>query len=221
MGRRGLRDDAPAGRRRPKCKLRGVVAQWLDQFQHFVRDAGPIGYVLYIVVYAICCVLFVPASALTLGAGAIFGFVRGALVVLAGATLGASAAFLLGRTAFRKRLEMKIASSPRLAAIDCAVAAEGVKVMLLMRVSGFPPFTWINYALGLTAVSFRSYLWTTVVGMIPGLAVFVWVGSAGAAAITGTGNRVMLIITAAGAVLVSIVVARIAYRAVQRAGISQ
>ena len=198
-----------------------MVAEWLDQFQHFVRDAGPIGYILYIVVYAICCVLLVPASALTLGAGAIFGFVRGALVVLAGATLGASGAFLLARTALRSRVEKKLAGSPRLAAIDRAVGAEGVKVMLLMRLSGFPPFTRVNYALGLTAVSLRSYLWTTVAGMIPGLVLITWAGAAGAAAITGTSNRIALVATIAGAVLVSVVIARIAHRAIRRAGVEQ
>jgi uncharacterized membrane protein YdjX (TVP38/TMEM64 family) len=195
------------------------IGEWLTQFQTFVRGAGALGYVIYAIVYAICCVLLVPASALTLGAGAIFGFAAGALVVLVGATLGATAAFLLGRTVFRRRVVSMTSSSPRLAAIDRAVATEGTKIMLLMRLSGFPPFTWINYALGLTGVSLRSYVLTTVFGMIPGLLAITWAGDAGAAALTGSGNRISLIITAVGAILVSAYIAHIAHRAIRRAGV--
>lgn len=197
------------------------VAAWLASFQTYVRGAGVLGYGIYVVVYAVCCVFLIPASALTIGAGAIFGFAAGAAVVLIGATLGATAAFLLGRTVFRRRVESMMASSPRLAAIDRAVATEGTKIMLLMRLSGFPPFTWINYALGLTGVSLRSYVLTTVFGMIPGLIAFTWTGAAGAAALTGSGHRITLIMTAAGAVLVSAYIARVAHRAIRRAGLTQ
>jgi len=197
------------------------VADWLQSFQTFVREAGPLGYVLYVVVYVICCVLLVPALALTLGAGAIFGFAAGSIVVIIGATIGATAAFLLGRTVFRKRVEAMVASSPRMAAFDKAIAAEGTKIMLLMRLSGFPPFTWINYALGLSGVGLRPYILTTFFGIIPGTLAFTWAGAAGAAALTGSGNRISLIVTGVGAVLVSIYIARIASRAIRRAGVEQ
>ena len=197
------------------------VAQWLESFQTFVREAGPLGYVLYVIVYVVCCVLLIPALALTLGAGAIFGFAAGSAVVIVGATLGATAAFLLGRTVFRKRVEAMVAANPRMAAIDRAIAAEGTKIMLLMRLSGFPPFTWINYALGLTGVRLRPYILTTLFGIIPGTLAFTWAGAAGAAALTGSGNRISLIVTAAGAVLVSVYIARIASRAIRRAGVAR
>lgn len=196
------------------------VAQWLDAFKSYVRGLGVSGYVLYALVYAVCCVFLIPASALTLGAGAIFGFAAGTVVVLFGAVAGATLAFLLARTVLRRRVESYAASNPRFAAIDRALAAEGTKVMLLMRLSGFPPFTWINYALGATAVSLRSYVITTAVGIIPGMLAFTWAGAAGAAALTGTGNRVTLIVTAIGAILVSAYIARIAARAIRRAGVA-
>ena len=59
------------------------VAEWLDAFKTWVRGAGPIGYVLYVLVYAVCCVLIIPALALTLGAGAIFGFAGGVYLLSA------------------------------------------------------------------------------------------------------------------------------------------
>lgn len=193
----------------------------IEQFIHYISGAGAVGYLLYILAYIVCCVLLIPAIALTLGAGAIFGFVKGSIIVLFGATAGASAAFLLARTALRRQVEARVASSVKMAAIDRAIASEGTRIMLLMRLSGFPPFTWINYALGLTGVKFLPYLATTFFGIIPGTLAFTWAGAAGARAITGSGNRISLIVTALGAVIVIVYISRIAANAIRRAGIEQ
>ena len=193
------------------------IGNWIDQFKEYVRSVGPVGYVLYVVAYVVCCVLLVPALALTLGAGAIFGFAKGSIIVLIGATAGATAAFLLGRTVFRRRVEAKIASNPKMAAIDRAIAREGTKIMLLMRLSGFPPFTWINYALGLSGVRLVPYLLTTFFGIIPGTLAFTYAGAAGADALSGRGNRIALVVTAVGGVLVIAYIARIAANAIKAA----
>ena len=185
------------------------VATWLEQFKVWVQGMGFAGYVLYVLVYAACCVLLIPAVALTLGAGAIFGFVTGAIIVLIGATLGASVAFLLARTVLRTRVEKFVARHPKVAAVDRAIGREGVKLMLLCRLSGFPPFTWVNYGFGLTGVRFSQYFLTTLFGIIPGVLAFTYAGVAGAAVATGEGNRIGLILTAAGAVLVSLYIARV------------
>ena len=189
----------------------------IQQFISWVQALGPAGYVAFVLGYAVCCVFLIPASALTLAAGAVFGFWAGSVVVLIGATLGAAAAFLLGRTVLRGRVERFVASRPKLQAVDRAIALEGVRLMLLMRLSGFPPFTWINYALSLSGVRFLPYLLTTFFGIIPGVLAFTWAGAAGAKALSGEGNRMALIVTAVGAVLVSAYIARIAARAVRRA----
>ncbi len=172
---------------------------------------------LYVLAYIVSCVSLVPALTLTLAAGAIYGFVRGSVVVVIGATAGATAAFLLGRTVFRHRIEKRVASNPKMAAIDRAIANDGTKIMLLMRLSGFPPFTWINYVLGLTGVKLVPYVLTTFFGIIPGTLAFTWAGAAGMQALTGRGNRIALIVTAAGAVLVLVYIGRIASNAVKTA----
>ncbi|MFL6246665.1 MAG: TVP38/TMEM64 family protein [Thermoanaerobaculia bacterium] len=195
------------------------VAEWLDDFKTWVRGVGPIGYVLYVLVYAACCVLLVPALALTLGAGAIFGFAGGAIVNVIGATLGATAAFLLARGALRHRVERMTSGSAKFAALDRAITREGTKIMWLVRVSGFPPFTWVNYAFGLTGIHLGPFLMTTFFGIIPGTIAFTYAGAAGAAALSGSGNRVILIVTAVGAVLVSAFIARIATQAIRKAGV--
>jgi uncharacterized membrane protein YdjX (TVP38/TMEM64 family) len=195
------------------------VGEWLESFKSWVQGAGAIGYVLYVLAYVVCCVLVVPALALTLGAGAIFGFVAGSIVVIIGATLGATAAFLLARTVLRHRVERITSNHVKFRALDRAITAEGMKIMWLVRLSGFPPFTWVNYAFGLTGVRLRQYIVTTFFGIIPGTLAFTWAGAAGAAALSGTGNRILLIVTAAGAILVSVFIARIAYQAIRRAGV--
>lgn len=194
------------------------IAGWLGAFQAWVKNAGPIGYVLYVAVYVVCCVLVVPALALTLGAGAIFGFVPGAIVNLIGATLGATAAFLLARSVLRHRVERVTSGSAKFAALDRAITREGTKIMWLVRLSGFPPFTWVNYAFGLTGVHLRPYVITTFFGIIPGTIAFTYAGAAGAAALSGSGNRIALLVTAVGAVAVSVFIARIAMNAIRRAG---
>lgn len=197
------------------------VQQWLMQFQGYVKGLGALGYVLYALAYAVCCVLLIPALVLTLGAGAIFGFVAGSIVVLVGATIGATIAFILARTVLRHRVEAMLEAKPKLAAIDRAVAREGTKIMLLCRLSGFPPFTWVNYAFGLTGVGLTPYVLTTLFGIIPGTLAFTYAGAAGVAALTGQGNRWALIATAAGVVLVSAYVGHIATQAIRRAGVEQ
>lgn len=195
------------------------VAEWLEQFKQWVQGVGPIGYLLYMLVYVVCCVLLIPAIALTLGAGAIFGFAIGSVIVITGATLGATAAFFLARTVLRHRVETMTEGNAKFRALDRAIAAEGTKILWLVRLSGFPPFTWVNYAFGLTGVRVLPYILITFFGIIPGTLAFTWAGAAGASALTGSGNRVLLIVTAVGAIVVSAFIARIATRAIKRAGV--
>jgi len=197
------------------------VAGWLESFKAWVQGQGAIGYVLYAAVYVVCCVLLIPALALTLGAGAIFGFVAGVIVNVISATIGATAAFLLARGALRPRVERITSGHVKFGALDRAITREGTKIMWLVRLSGFPPFTWVNYAFGLTGIRLAPYMVTTFFGIIPGSLAFTWAGAAGAQALTGHGNRVALIVTAVGAVLVSVFIARIATKAIRRAGVEE
>jgi uncharacterized membrane protein YdjX (TVP38/TMEM64 family) len=197
------------------------LAEWISQFQTWVRGIGPIGYVVYVLAYAVCCVLLIPALALTLGAGAIFGFAAGSIVVIAGATLGATLAFVLARTVLRQRVERMTQNNAKFRALDRAITNEGTKILWLVRLSGFPPFTWVNYAFGLTGVRIVPYILITFFGIIPGTLAFTWAGTAGAAALTGEGNRIVLGVTAVGAILVAVFVGRIALRAIRRAGVEQ
>lgn len=197
------------------------VADWMEQFKVWVEGLGPIGYLVYALVYAVCVVFFIPASVLTLGAGALYGLGGGLGVVLLGANLGAFLSFLLARTFLRERIEAMTAGNSRFEALDRAIAKEGAKIVLLVRLAPVFPFTYSNYAFGLTGVRTSLYALATLVGMLPGTIGYVYVGTAAADAATGssTGSIVLNILGAAATMAVALYVARIASRAIREAGV--
>jgi uncharacterized membrane protein YdjX (TVP38/TMEM64 family) len=196
------------------------IGAWLTTFRAWVGGLGPTGYAVYALVYAACIVLFVPASILTLGAGLIFGVAKGTVIVVIGASLGAALSFLLARTILRHRIEAMTAGNAKFRALDRAISREGGKIVLLVRLAVVFPFTYTNYAFGLTGVRFGPYLATTLIGIIPGTLAFVYIGALANEA--ATASRARVIVYALGAVLaviVSLFVGRIATRAIREAGV--
>jgi uncharacterized membrane protein YdjX (TVP38/TMEM64 family) len=93
--------------------------------------------------------------------------------------LAAACAFLIGRYGAREWVAQKIESQPKFKAVDRAVAQEGWKVVGLVRLSPLFPFVFLNYAFGITKVSFRDYLLASWIGMMPGTVMYVYFGVAG------------------------------------------
>lgn len=150
-------------------ELLRVTLKWIESL-------GYIGGVAFIVIYIIATIAFIPGSALTLGAGVVFGVVWGSLYVFVGATLGAIAAFLIGRYLARNWIGKKIEGNQKFAAIDRAVAQSGFKIVLLTRLSPLFPFNLLNYAFGITGVTLKDYVLASV-GMIPATILYVYIGS--------------------------------------------
>ena len=199
------------------------IGAWLAAFQTWVHDLGPAGWIVYALVYAACVTLFVPASILTLGAGAIYGLGVGVGVVLAGATLGATISFLLARTLLRDRIEHMTRGNARFRALDRAIAKEGAKIVFLVRLAPVFPFTYINYAFGLTGVATTPYVLASLVGMTPATFAYVYIGYAAAHAASGSDSArtVLQVVGAVAAIVVTIIVARIAARAIREAGVEE
>ena len=153
------------------------VNDWLLRFVAWIRDAGATGMAVFVVAYIVACILLLPGLILTLGAGFAYGVAVGVPLVWVAANLGAAVAFLLGRTLARERIAARVAGNARFAAIDRAVGREGLKIVLLTRLSPAFPFNLLNYAYGLTQVTFRDYVIGSLVGMIPGTAMYVYLGS--------------------------------------------
>lgn len=164
----------------PQAKLADALT-WID-------NLGAIAPIVFILLYIVITVAFVPASVVTLGAGVVFGVVKGSLFVFVGAMLGATAAFLVGRYVARDWVANKIAGNEKFKAIDEAIAREGRKIIFLIRLSPAFPFNLLNYALGLTQVSLKDYVLGTT-GILPGTIMYVYLGSlAGNLATLGSGD---------------------------------
>jgi uncharacterized membrane protein YdjX (TVP38/TMEM64 family) len=185
----------------------------------WVEQLGPWGPVLFVLIYIVAAVLFVPGSALTLGAGAVFGVGLGSVLVSLGATLGATAAFLVGRYFARAWVAKKIEGNAAFAAIDRAVAAEGWKIVGLTRLSPAFPFSLLNYAFGLTRVSLRDYVVASWIGMMPGTVMYVYIGSLARVAGDRTrtpGEWALLGLGLVATIAVTIFIARIARTALAK-----
>lgn len=204
-----------------------AVANYFDLQQLFrqalawISGLGAVGPLVFIGLYIIACVLLLPGSLLTLGAGVVFGVIKGSWVVSVASTLGATCAFLVGRYLARDWVGDKIASHDKFRAIDEAVAAQGWKIVGLTRLSPVFPFNLLNYAFGLTQVKFKHYVIASWLGMLPGTIMYVYIGSlAGDLASLGSGERtrtpgewVLYGVGLAATVVVTVFVTRIAKKA--------
>lgn len=199
--------------------------RYVPGFVARIRSFGALGPIVYILGYMVAMVAGIPASLLTLAAGAIFGLLFGTLWSLLGATLGASAAFLVARYVARGRVEERVAREPRFAAIDRAIADDGRRIVFLLRLSPAVPFTLLNYLLGLTKVRFVDFLVGSV-GMLPGTILYVYSGkvagdvaaaTGGAGPTHGTAYYAVIVLGLIATIAVTIIVTRIARRALNEA----
>jgi len=149
----------------------------LSAFLHWVESLDAWGPVALAIAYVVATILLVPGSILTLGAGALFGVVTGTITVSIGSTIGATAAFLIGRHFARETVAQRISHNKVFVAIDRAVAHDGWKVVGLVRLSPVMPYNVVNYAFGLTHVRLSEYVVATWIGMLPATVLYVYIGS--------------------------------------------
>jgi len=163
---------------------------YLASVLDWAQGLGGWGLIVVAALYVVACLLLLPGSMLTLVTGFLFGVPLGTLAVFSGANLGACAAFLVGRTVARNWIAGKISGNPKFVALDEAVAKKAFKIVLLLRLSPVFPFNILNYALGLTQVSFRDYALATLIGMLPEILMLVYIGSVATSWATATTGHV-------------------------------
>lgn len=197
------------------------VAGFVPAFSEWVKSLGPLGPAAFIAGFIVATVAFVPGSILTLAGGALFGIVRGTIIVFIGATLGATCAFLVSRYVARGFVVRRMSHMPRFVALDKAVQREGRKIVFLLRLSPAVPFNFINYALGVTAVHLRDYV-IACIGMFPVVLLWVYYGHvignvagvlAGRHPPRGPGYWIILIAGLIATVVVTAIITRAAQRA--------
>jgi uncharacterized membrane protein YdjX (TVP38/TMEM64 family) len=195
----------------------------LPRFASWVASLGAWGPLAFIAGYSVAPVIFAPAFLLTIAAGAIFGFVKGVIYVMIGATIGATLAFLTGRYLARQFVEQLLHREPRLQIIDRAVERHGFRLVAMLRMSPAVPFVLLNYALGLSRIRLVDYVAASI-GMLPVVAMYVYTGKlAGDLATLASGSvqprgplyYAMIGLGFVSTVGVTIFVTRIAKRAIE------
>jgi uncharacterized membrane protein YdjX (TVP38/TMEM64 family) len=201
------------------------VQKYLPDLLNFIGRIGIWGKIIFVVIYIVATVCFIPGSALTLGGGFLFGLYWGIFLVWLGATTGCILAFLLGRSALRSWIEKKVDQYPTFKAVDGAIAAQGWKIVLLLRLAPILPFNLLNYALALTKVSLLQYSLASAVGMLPGTALYVYIGSlakdlseaASGGLINPTQKIIIWVVSGVVIIVVVVFVSIIAKRAINKA----
>ena len=151
--------------------------------QAWVESAGTAGPVVFMALYTLATVLFLPGSVLTLAGGALFGPFWGTLWNLTGATLGAALAFLIARYLGADWVSRR--AGPRLQRLNDGVSSEGWRFIAFVRLVPLFPFNLLNYALGLTRIPFLAYVIASWIFMLPGAFAYTWLGYAGREALAG------------------------------------
>jgi uncharacterized membrane protein YdjX (TVP38/TMEM64 family)/rhodanese-related sulfurtransferase len=162
--------------------------------ENWMRDLGPWAPVAHLVLFAVGTVLFLPGAVFGLAGGVLFGPLWGTVLNLVGATLGATAAFLVGRYLAGDWVRRR--AGPGLERLVAGVDAEGWRFVAFVRLVPLFPFNISNYALGLTRISLTHYVLASLVCMLPGTLAFTWLGHAGREAAAGNATAIRYAIIA-------------------------
>ncbi|MGB3511954.1 MAG: TVP38/TMEM64 family protein [Microcoleaceae cyanobacterium] len=161
-----------------------------EQIQTWLDQAGIWAPIIYIIIYIVATILVLPSTALNLTGGAIFGPWIGTLWTSLAAIIAATVAFYYSRTIGREWISQKLAG--RWQAMDAEMRQGGLFYMFAIRLLPIIPYGLVNFAAGLTSVSFKDYLLGTILGTVPGVLPFVMLGSSGLKALK-TGDILPLI----------------------------
>ncbi|TFD34209.1 TVP38/TMEM64 family protein [Cryobacterium cryoconiti] len=148
-----------------------------EQIRAIADSAGTAGGVAFLLGYAVLTLTPLPKNVLGMAAGLTWGFAGGSLLVYAGSLLGATLAFVIGRSLGRDAVERF--TGARVARVDELLRRHGLATVIGARLIPVLPFTAINYAAGLTAVRRGDYALGTAIGIIPGTLAYVALGAVG------------------------------------------
>ncbi|WP_224957064.1 VTT domain-containing protein [Geomonas subterranea] len=131
-----------------------------------------LGPVVFILLYGITPVLFLPGLPMAIAAGLLFGPLWGVVYAITGATLGATASFLVARYLARDWVVAKL-SGEMWQNLDQKVGEQGWKIVAITRLVPLFPFNVLNYAFGLTRIPFWHYVTASFLFMLPACIAFI------------------------------------------------
>ena len=201
------------------------VDSGVQALQGWIKSLGIWGPFIFGVIYAVAATLFLPASALTLAGGAIFGLAVGTLTVWLAATAAVVLSFLIARYVAREKVARLASGNPKFGAIDKAIGEGGWKIVAMLRLSPAIPFNLQNYLYGVTAIRFWPCVGASSLFMLPGTFMYVYLGHLGgqglAAAAGGGGGKTagqwaLLIVGLLATAAVTVYVTRLANAAIKK-----
>jgi len=157
------------------------VAQYLSlenmaKLKDWIAGYGVLGPIIYIALFIVACIFFLPGLPIGVLGGVAFGPVKGAIFASIGATLGATAAFLIARYAARSMVESWIEKNPQLKKLDKGVREQGWRMLMITRLVPIFPFNLQNYAYGLTDIPLLTYVVVSFLCMLPGAIAYTFAG---------------------------------------------
>lgn len=179
----------------------------LDTLESRVHGAGIWGPLVFMAIYAIGTLLFLPGAVLTLAGGALFGPIAGTFYNLTGATVGATLAFLVARYLASDYITQRVGGRAR--QLIEGVEAEGWRFIAFVRLVPLFPFNVLNYALGLTRIKLSHYIITSYIAMLPGALAYTWLGYAGHEALAGDRGWIQKSLLALGLLAVALFLPRL------------
>jgi len=170
--------------------------------------------------YALCVAFSLPvATVLTIAGGFLFGQVQGTVLVVAGATVGATAVFLAARTAFGDTLRRR--AGPWLRRMEDGFRENALSYLMVLRLVPLFPFVAVNLVPAVLGVGLRDFVLATFFGIMPASAVYVGLG-VGVGSVFDQGGEVTLAgvltpqVIAALLALACLALVPVVYKALQR-----
>ena len=197
---------------------------WLVLVLLRIRNLGPPGMILFTLLYVACALTLAPSFLLTVAAGAIYGVWRGSALVFLAATLGACVVYAVAYRLAGTRLLTPLMKNRRVQIVRGAMSGGDARVQFLLRLSPIVPYVLLNYALGLSRVSFRDFF-VACLGMIPAIVMYAYYGkvvgdvaklAAGVAPPHGPEYYVMLAVGVGATIIASMMITRAARRAIEQ-----
>ena len=154
-----------------------MVQFLIGHVETVLSQLGVVGWILFIILYALAVTFYVPGSVMTLLGGALFGPLLGVLAVLAGAFLGMGGNWCLTRQWLRPWAQKRLAQNLRLQRVEQALSRDqGWKLVALLRLSPLFPFVLINLVCALTSnLRFLPYMAASAT-ILPGTILYIYIG---------------------------------------------
>lgn len=149
------------------------IAERLGDLKEWIRGAGSLAPLAFVLIYIIAVVAALPALPLTITGAALFGSVAGVILVSIASTAGAGLAFLVARYAARERMVRRFSGNETFRKLDGMTKEHGAVVVAITRLVPIFPFNLLNYGFGLTGIPFRTYLFWSWLCMLPGTVLYV------------------------------------------------